>query len=98
MERKLLTPDETYAALKGLDGWAHHGNVLKRRFDFENFARALSFVNAVGAIAESLNHHPDIKFGWGYAVIETTTHDRGGITDFDTSLAGRIDTLANKLQ
>lgn len=96
MDRKLLTPDEAAAALKGLDGWTSDGGALKRRFEFEDFAGALSFVNDVGVIAESLDHHPDITFGWGYAVIETTTHDRGGMTEFDTTLAARIDKLTKR--
>lgn len=96
MKRKLLSPDEITVALKSLSGWASDGRILKRRFEFVNFAEALRFVKEVGKIAESLNHHPDITFGWGYAEITTTTHDRGGITDFDTSLAGRVDSLARK--
>ena len=91
MERKLLTPDEIGAA--GLGDWAVDGETLKRRFKFENFAEALAFVNKVGEIAESLDHHPDITFGWGYAEISTTTHDRGGITEFDLTLARRINAL-----
>jgi 4a-hydroxytetrahydrobiopterin dehydratase len=94
MERKLLTPDEIAAALGTLNGWTVDGYVLRRRFEFENFAAALTFVNRVGEIAESLDHHPDITFGWGYANISTTTHDRGGITDFDLELARRIDAEA----
>jgi Pterin-4a-carbinolamine dehydratase len=53
----------------------------------------LAFVNRVGEIAESMDHHPDIKFGWGYAKISTTTHDRGGVTDVDLALAGKIDAI-----
>lgn len=96
MERKLLTHDEIEAALETLDGWKVDGKGLKQRFEFQNFAEALAFVNEVGMIAESLDHHPDIMFGWGYAEIATTTHDRGGITDFDMSLARRIDSLSGK--
>ena len=56
-------------------------------------ADALDFVNRVGVLAEAADHHPDITFGWGYAELELTTHDRGGITDVDVELAKRIDTL-----
>ena len=96
MDRKLLTSDEIAVVLETLKGWESDGKILNRRFEFENFADALRFVNEVGMIAESFDHHPDIAFGWGYAEIATTTHDRGGVTDFDTSLAGRVDSLARK--
>lgn len=91
MERKLLSPEEVTAALAGLDGWRAENGSLKRRFEFANFAEALAQVNRIGAIAEELDHHPDITFGWGYAEVLTTTHDRGGITPFDIELAARID-------
>jgi 4a-hydroxytetrahydrobiopterin dehydratase len=91
MERKLLTPDEIADA--GLNEWMVDDKMLKRKFKFDNFAASLAFVNRVGEIAESLDHHPDITFGWGYADIATTTHDRGGITDFDLELARRIDAI-----
>jgi 4a-hydroxytetrahydrobiopterin dehydratase len=91
MERKLLSSEEVTAALAGLDGWRAEDGSLKRRFEFANFAEALAQVNRIGAIAEELDHHPDITFGWGYAEVLTTTHDRGGITPFDIELAARID-------
>ena len=93
MERILLTTDEIAARLAGLDGWETAAGKLHRRFEFDNFAAALDFVNRVGTIAEELDHHPDITFGWGYADITTTTHDRGGITDYDLTLAQRINEL-----
>jgi 4a-hydroxytetrahydrobiopterin dehydratase len=67
--------------------------MLSRRYEFANFAEALAFVNRVGEIAEAADHHPDITFGWGYAEISTTTHDRNGITDVDFALASKIDAL-----
>lgn len=93
MERILLTTDEINTRRAGLDGWATDDGMLRRRFAFENFAAALAFVNRVGEIAESMDHHPDITFGWGYADIATTTHDRGGVTDFDIELAARINAI-----
>lgn len=93
MERRKLTPDEVLKRLDSLDGWSADGNAIKRRFEFGNFAESLEFVNKVGAIAEDEDHHPDITFGWGYAEIATTTHDRGGVTDVDLALAGRVNQI-----
>jgi 4a-hydroxytetrahydrobiopterin dehydratase len=91
MERRKLTPDEVLKKLDSLDGWSADGDAIKRRFEFKNFAESLDFVNKVGAVAEDADHHPDITFGWGYAEIATTTHDRGGVTDVDFDLAKKID-------
>ena len=91
MERRKLSPEEITERLHDLNGWWVDDNKLKKGYKFENFAESLQFVNRVGELAEEADHHPDIKFGWGYAEIETTTHDRGGITDFDIALARAID-------
>ena len=93
MERRVLTEDEIASGLAGLSGWAVEKGMLTRKYTFANFAESLSFVNRVGEIAESMDHHPDITFGWGYAQVSTTTHNRGGITDIDFDLASKIDAL-----
>ena len=94
MERKILDPDQLTDALKTLDGWSVRVGVLRKRSTFENFAASLAYVNRVGELAEAADHHPDITFGWGYAEIALTTHDRGGITDVDIALAAQIDDLS----
>lgn len=93
MNRKILNGEELAEALNTLEGWQIDGKSIKKHVKFENFAEALSFVNAVGAFAESADHHPDITFGWGYAEIDLTTHDRGGVTDVDCALAMKIDSI-----
>jgi 4a-hydroxytetrahydrobiopterin dehydratase len=90
VKREKLSADEIERDLKELSGWSFKEEKLTKRFKFENFADSLAFVNKVGEIAEAADHHPDIKFGWGYAEIETTTHDRGGVTDHDIELAKKI--------
>ena len=93
MERKKLTPEEILYNLAEMEDWHAESDVLKKRFEFKNFSEALAFVNSVGEIAERHDHHPDITFGWGYAEINLTTHDRGGITDFDFAVAKEINKL-----
>ncbi len=93
MERKKLPAAEIEAGLKELSGWTSGDDRLKKRYKFANFAESLDFVNKVGALAEAADHHPDITFGWGYAELAITTHDRGGITDVDFALAKKIDAI-----
>lgn len=93
MERKKLSPDEILENLAEMEDWRAEEGVLKKRFEFKNFAESLDFVNKVGEIAERFDHHPDIYFGWGYAEINLTTHDRGGITDFDFAVAKEINEI-----
>jgi 4a-hydroxytetrahydrobiopterin dehydratase len=91
MKREILTIDELSKALTFLDGWTADGKILRKRYKFSNFADAIAFVNKAGNLAEAADHHPDITFGWGYAEIALTTHDRGGVTDLDIHLARQID-------
>ena len=94
MKREKMTGTEIGERIEATDGWRLEGETLFRRFEFENFAESLAFVNRVSEIAESANHHPDITFGWGYAELRTMTHDRGGVTDVDFALVEKIDQMA----
>jgi 4a-hydroxytetrahydrobiopterin dehydratase len=68
----------------------HH---LRRRFRFKNFREALGFVNRVGELAEEQGHHPDVRFGWGYAEVTIFTHKIDGLTESDFILAAKINEL-----
>jgi 4a-hydroxytetrahydrobiopterin dehydratase len=94
MERRKLSQAEFEAAEGRPQGWEFKDDRIEREWKFPNFAAALEFVNRVGELAEAADHHPDIHFGWGYARIELTTHDRGGVTDVDLALAGKINEAA----
>lgn len=75
-------------------GWSvvneHH---LAKDYRFPDFAEALSFTNAVGAIAEREGHHPDILLSWGKVGITIWTHKIDGLTRSDFILAAKIDTI-----
>jgi 4a-hydroxytetrahydrobiopterin dehydratase len=93
MERTKLSAGEIASRLTGIDRWTESDGKLKKRFEFANFSESLAFVNKAGEIANAVDHHPDIRLGWGYAEFEITTHDRGGLTDHDFDLAARIDAI-----
>jgi 4a-hydroxytetrahydrobiopterin dehydratase len=75
------------------EGWGvernHH---LTRNYTFPDFARALAFVNRIGAIAEQQNHHPDIYLTWGKVRVDIWTHKIDGLTESDFVLAAKFDT------
>ncbi len=75
-------------------GWKlSEGKRLSKRFDFDNFADALAFVNRVGALAEAQNHHPEIQLRWGQAVVEIWTHTVDGLTESDFIFAAKTETM-----
>ncbi len=93
MSRQKLSEGKIKESLEKLNDWKVEGKFLRKKFKFENFAESLEFVNKVGEIAEEADHHPDITFGWGYAKIELTTHDTGGLTHNDFDVAEKIENL-----
>ena len=91
---------EIHKYQKKVDGW----NITKdkkevfflyKKFTFQNFLKSLKFVIRVGEISEEEGHHPDIKFGWGYAEIVITTHAIKGLSENDFILAAKIDQITN---
>lgn len=70
-----------------------NGPMLVRHWQFPDFAHALALANQVGAIAEAMNHHPDLTVGWGKLTVAITTHDAGGLTELDFAFAARVDAL-----
>jgi 4a-hydroxytetrahydrobiopterin dehydratase len=79
-------------AIAGL-GWQREGDELVKVAKRGEFAGALAFVNAVGALAEGANHHPDIDIRWNTVTLRLTTHDAGGLTAKDVELARAIDAI-----
>jgi 4a-hydroxytetrahydrobiopterin dehydratase len=71
------------------DGWSEVDGALERTFSFTNFREALDFVNRVGELAESENHHPDVQLGYGRVTLRWWTHSAGGVTERDAELAER---------
>ena len=94
MAREKLSGEDARRKSAALKDWKTDGEKLNKRFEFANFDEALDFVNKVGVIAKLRDHHPDVKFGWGYAEIELTTHDTGGLTHNDFDVASKIDEIS----
>lgn len=68
--------------------------VLTKEFSFRDFREALIFVNKVGEIAETENHHPDINLhNYKQVMISLSTHAIGGLSRNDFILASKIENL-----
>lgn len=88
-----LGDDEIEDALQEV-AWSRSGAYIEKRLELDDFASALDLVNAVGEIAEDLNHHPDICIqDYNQVHLSVTTHDAGGLTERDFELARAVDDL-----
>jgi 4a-hydroxytetrahydrobiopterin dehydratase len=74
-------------------GWAELDGALEREFRFADFAEALAFVNRVGELAETENHHPDIAIHWNRVTLRWWTHVKDAITERDHAMAKHTDEL-----
>jgi len=79
--------------LTKLTDWGLCEQKLYRRFVFESFVEAFGFMSRVALLSEAMNHHPEWSNVYNRVDIYLTTHDAGGITERDFSLAGKIDQL-----
>jgi 4a-hydroxytetrahydrobiopterin dehydratase len=91
--RTLLSEAEIEARLKEIPQWSREGKAITRTWKFRDFSEALQFINRVGELAESMDHHPDIYNSWATVRLTLTTHDKGGLTNLDLDLAKKIDGL-----
>jgi 4a-hydroxytetrahydrobiopterin dehydratase len=89
----VLSADEIQQALATVSDWRLEGEAFARDFSFGDFREAMSFVNLVAALAERAGHHPDIDIRYNKVKLTLSSHDAGGITGKDVSLAKEIGTL-----
>ena len=80
--------------MKKIPEWELEKKHIERTFEFDDFADAIDFVNAVAEVAEEEEHHPDIDIRYNKVRLVLSTHSKGGLTELDFGLAERIDTLA----
>lgn len=89
--RSLLSEEEIRRKLAEVARWSRDGNAITRTWKFKDFREALTFINKVGELAESMDHHPDIYNSWANVRLTLTTHDKRGLTSLDFELAKKID-------
>jgi 4a-hydroxytetrahydrobiopterin dehydratase len=88
---ELLPAADIAAHLADLDGWSGDTNGIRRTAKLPTFLGAIGVVDRVAAIAEEVDHHPDIDIRWRTLTFVCATHSAGGVTIKDIDLARRID-------
>jgi len=83
--------------LQSLPDWQLRDNGIERELRFHDFVEAFSFMTAVALCAERMNHHPEWSNVYNKVKIRLTTHDTGGVSERDTTLAAEIDRLYGRI-
>ncbi|MBE9223218.1 4a-hydroxytetrahydrobiopterin dehydratase [Cyanobacterium stanieri LEGE 03274] len=89
----LLNQQQIQQKLENFQDWNVEGKNLVKTFQFDDFLKAIDFVNQLVAPAESAGHHPDISISYNKVTINLTSHDQGGITEKDFDLAQKINQI-----
>jgi 4a-hydroxytetrahydrobiopterin dehydratase len=91
---KRLSISEVEAKMNSINkNWIVKGNFIQRKFLFDDFIQAFSFMTSVSLLAEKHNHHPNWENVYNEVIINLGTHDAGGLTEKDFNLALKIDQL-----
>jgi 4a-hydroxytetrahydrobiopterin dehydratase len=81
--------------MAGVPEWALlESGEIGRTFCFGghgDFVSAIEFVSMVAALAEEMQHHPDIDIRYSKVTCRLITHDAGGLTELDFWLAQKLD-------
>jgi 4a-hydroxytetrahydrobiopterin dehydratase len=91
-----LHPKQIRLHLQDVPHWSKRAKTILRTFKFEGFLKGIDFVNRVARRAQKMNHHPDIDIRYDQVTLTLTTHDEGGITEKDFSLAKLCDEVFSK--
>ena len=91
-----LTTKQISLHLRTVPNWSKRAQTIFRTFKFKGFLDSIAFVNRIARKAQKMNHHPDIDIRFNKVTLTLTTHDEGGVTTKDFSLARQCDEVFSK--
>ena len=80
-------------------GWTvdADGKRVSTELKTEDFLDALDLFREIGAVAEELEHHPDLHLEqWNRVRIVSYSHDVGTLTERDERLVARIEAILHR--
>uniref|UniRef100_H2ZJZ7 4a-hydroxytetrahydrobiopterin dehydratase n=1 Tax=Ciona savignyi TaxID=51511 RepID=H2ZJZ7_CIOSA len=95
-----LTEEQRAAELTPLKsaGWSMvtGRDAIYKEFMFTNFSEAFGFMTRIALKAETMNHHPEWFNVYNKVQITLSTHDVGGLSSRDVTLAKFIEEISGK--
>ena len=79
-----------------LKQWHHdeRRGAIAREFVFTDFTQAFAFMTQLALVAEKRDHHPEWCNVYNKVEVTLATHDAGGVTERDVTLAEAMNRLA----
>ena len=90
---QILNLNQINEALNDLPGWTFTNDTIHKNLSFDTYMDGIDFVSQLAVKAEEHNHHPDLTVGWCKVGVTFTTHDSGGITANDITMAKEVEQL-----
>ncbi|MGB0590494.1 MAG: 4a-hydroxytetrahydrobiopterin dehydratase [Myxococcota bacterium] len=87
MPRPTLSQTHLESWLSERPDWGLSDGKLHRVFTFNDFLTAFAWMGRVAEVAESMGHHPEWFNVYARVEVWLTTHDAGGLTSLDLTLA-----------
>jgi 4a-hydroxytetrahydrobiopterin dehydratase len=83
-------------ALRTLPAWQPVAgrSAITRVYTLADFSQAFGFMTRAALLAEKMDHHPEWSNLYKTVTATLTTHDAGGVTERDLTLARAMDRLA----
>jgi 4a-hydroxytetrahydrobiopterin dehydratase len=93
MKMKKLAPAARKIAMKDLPKWSRvrGRDAITRKFEFKDFNTAFAFMTRTALLAEKMDHHPEWSNVYNKLGVTLSTHDAGGITENDVTMAKAMD-------
>lgn len=94
-----LTKDAAEILLQQTKDWSISPDTksIHKEIRTKNFKASLALANAIGDLAESEGHHPDLLVSWGKLSVTLTTHAMKGLSENDFIMAAKIDQVLDQI-
>jgi 4a-hydroxytetrahydrobiopterin dehydratase len=84
---------EIHSHLNEVPGWHFANGAIEKSFTFKNWLETLAFVNAMGWICHTEDHHPEVALSYNRCVVRFNTHSVGGVSINDFICAAKLNAL-----
>lgn len=76
--------------------WKRRDGNLYKKYTFSTFKQGIDFVNIISKYAEKVQHHPELRIGYGSVEVYLKSHDVNKITKKDVTSAKKYDEYYNE--
>jgi 4a-hydroxytetrahydrobiopterin dehydratase len=86
-----------FHAASGVEDWRVLAGRASAHFRTGSFATGVALVDAIAALADAANHHPDVDLRYSAVTVWLMSHDVDGLSRRDVDLARGISAAAREL-